>query len=361
MKGARRFILIFSTSLGVVAGAVITFNFVVDPLQYYRVSTLYRPVFWGGMQRFQNAGLARNYAQDVVVVGSSVTENFLASHIERSWGRRATRLSISGSTAHEQFLVLRLALQTGRVKHVLWGLDTGAFYLADQVREDQGQFPYYLYRVNYWPNLEYLLSLGTTRLSTLALRGYGITDLDKYHTWFDQFEFSEHAVLAKWKGNCDEFQDKFQSSKMTISPALLATMRASVESNLLSLIRAYPEVTFDLFLPPVSALTYVPAGHGILPVSLSFRETAMQESLKYANVRLYDFQTAEWIVNDLNNFKDQIHFGLNISDYIIDAIRDDRNRVHAGGIPAANRHLVDIANRFDLCKAGRFPIRAQGM
>ena len=80
---------------------------------------------------------------------------------------------MAGSTAHEQYLVAETALATGRIKTVLWGLDEPSFaWPARAVRDDQAPFPYYLYRKR-GPNLEYLLSLSTLRLSLLALNGNG--------------------------------------------------------------------------------------------------------------------------------------------------------------------------------------------
>lgn len=198
---SRRFLAAFLVVLGLAAAAMATFNYVVDPFQYYRVARLYKPVLWGGMQRYQNAGLAHNFAEDTVVVGSSVTENFLPRDIRALWGKPATKLSISGSTAHEQFLVLRAALRTGRVRNVFWGLDTGAFYAAPAaVRDDQAPFPWHMYRGGWAPNIEYLLALGTSRLSVAALKGYGETDFDAYHAWYDKFEFGPAVTVKAWNG-----------------------------------------------------------------------------------------------------------------------------------------------------------------
>src|SRR5262245_59388275 len=221
MNESYRFIGLMGTIIVLVSGTLCLFNYVIDPVQYFRQAKLYRPVLWASLQRQQNAGLARNYAEDVVVVGSSVTENFLAKDIQASRGKAARRLSISGSTAHEQHLVLTLALETGRVKEVLWGLDTGAFYRQPKaVRDDQAPFPWHMYRTGWAPNFEYLLSLGTTRLSILALKGYGEPDFDKYHTWYDKFEFGHAAVLKDWKGTCADFHKPY-NHHVNASPQLM--------------------------------------------------------------------------------------------------------------------------------------------
>ena len=86
---------------------------------------------------------------------------------------------------------------------------------------------------------------------------------------------------------------------------------------------------------------------------LPFRATVAKQLLQYPNVRLRDFQAVPAIVDDLANFKDLNHFSLAISDYIIDAVRDDRDRLQPENIASANTALINLANRYDLCRDGR--------
>src|SRR4051794_17995598 len=142
---SRRFIWAFAVSVLVFSVLSTSFNFVVDPLQFHHRAWVTPPVFFYGMQRHEVPGLARNYTQDIAVVGTSVTENFLPSHVMASWGRPAVKLSMSGSTGHEQFLAARLAIGAG-AREILWGVDVDAFYgRTDRVRNDV-VFPHYLYR-----------------------------------------------------------------------------------------------------------------------------------------------------------------------------------------------------------------------
>ena len=105
---ARRYLRIVIGVMLCGVALVAAINFIVDPLQYYRRASWYPPHF-SDNQRFQNPGLIRNYDYDTIVLGTSHSENFLASDIARILGRRALKLSISGSSIHEQSLTLRLA------------------------------------------------------------------------------------------------------------------------------------------------------------------------------------------------------------------------------------------------------------
>ena len=351
----RRFLAAFLAALALPMAGMAAFNYVMDPFQYYRVAKLYRPILWGGMQRYQNAGLARNFAEDTVVVGSSVTENFLPRDIRSVWGKPATKLSISGSTAHEQFLVLRAALQTGRVKNVFWGLDTGAFYFAPAaVRDDQAPFPWHMYRTGSVPNIEYLLALGTSRLSIAILRGYGETDFDAYHAWYDKFEFGPAVTAKAWGGTCDSFKDKYADGQSPLTAALVEKREQSMRQNLVELVRGYPQVKFHLFLPPLATLMYIPAATRFLPIHLPFRESLAEELLGFQNVALFDFQADRSISDDLVRFKDPLHFDLATTRQIIASIRDDQHRVRSVAEMAANnRKLIDFVNAYDLCADGK--------
>lgn len=350
-RRSRHFIAAFFGSMITAVAGMAAFNYVVDPFQYYHVAKLFRPVLWGGMQRYQNAGLARNYAEDTVVIGSSVTENFLPRDIKAIWGKPATKLSISGSTAHEQFLVLRTALQTGRVKNVLWGLDTGAFYSApNSVRDDQAPFPWHMYRSGWIPNAEYLLALGTTRLSVAALRGYGETDFDAYHAWYDKFEFGASPTIKAWAGKCESFSQKFTERPLPEYADMEKRRDLSIETNLTRLLRAYPDVKFHLFLPPLATLGYIPAANRSLPLHLPFRTKIAEVALTFPNASVYDFQSDEGISNDLSRFKDTVHFDLRTTREILTSVRDGLHKVaSADDMAVKNRLLVGFVNQYDIC------------
>lgn len=361
MRDHKRFVFAFGAVLLLLLSGVMAFNFIVDPFQYYRKSELYRPILWGGMQRHQNAGLARHHAEEVIVIGSSVTENFFTKDIEASWGKPARRLSISGSLAHEQYLVTRQALATGRVREVMWGADAGAFMRQhDAVRDDQAPFPWHMYRDKPVPNVEYLLAIGTTRLSIAALRGYGHVDFDTYHSWHAAAEYGPKVVLKGWTRSCDEFTRKYVEGARTRPAAVIATMTESIERNMVSLVRQHPGTVFHIFLPSMATLMYAPADTGFLRSAVPFREVLARAVTGLPNVRLYDFQAVPELANDLGRYKDPLHYDLATSRYIIDAIRDGRHLVRdTAQMTAQNEALIAMVNAYDICRDGTLQASSQ--
>lgn len=146
----------FNVIFGVTCPAALTY--LIDPLQFFRRAS-YAPTF-STNERHQLPGLIRNYDYDTAIVGTSMAQNFYPSYADRVLHAHTIKLAISGSTVHEQFLVARLALLTGKPRRVIWGVDDWVFRGAvDRVRSDLGAFPYYLYDGNPVEHVWYLLNV----------------------------------------------------------------------------------------------------------------------------------------------------------------------------------------------------------
>lgn len=87
---------------------------------------------------------------------NKATENFLPSEVDKALGGHTLKLSMRGSTSDEQFEIAALALQTGKVKSVIWGIDYFALKKKSIQDDDMYTFQDYLYDdyllndYNYW-------------------------------------------------------------------------------------------------------------------------------------------------------------------------------------------------------------------
>ena len=79
---------------------------VIDPFQVYRPATRYLPPIDRTTQVYANAGVARSYAYDSAVVGTSVTENFRPSQMDSLLGGRFIKLCTSAGTAYNHALLM---------------------------------------------------------------------------------------------------------------------------------------------------------------------------------------------------------------------------------------------------------------
>jgi hypothetical protein len=332
---------IFLICVGVPMGV----TYAVDPLQFFH-RAWYAPT-WSANERYQEPGLVRNFAYDTVIIGSSMTQNFYPSYVDRVLGGRTMKLSIAGSTAHEQYLILSLALATGKPKRVIWGIDDWVFRgPADRVRSDLGPFPFYLYDGDPFEYVEYLFNWSTFSDSLAILRDR--TRLaapgadrppDEWDTFDKLYRFARDRAIADYFNprTISAFDAAIRSNAYDVEQ-----MRVSFAANMLSLIEQNPKVEFDLFFPPYSILNakfYEVRYPALFDELLSFKGDLASRLVREPNVRLFDFQDITAITEDLDHYKDTGHFDVAINQYIIDSIAHNAHRVDAADPTASIRRL----------------------
>lgn len=299
------------------------FSYVVDPHQYYRPSTFYYT-----NMRYLAPGLAKHIDYEVVVVGDSLSQNFIRSDIDRVFGQPGVNLSLSGSTLFEQRVVLENAIRTGKVRRVIWGVQPRvAGGLPDQTRDDEA-FPAFMYDDNPFNDWPYLFNLDLIKLSLEKLRtGESKTppDLDTLNAWFmnPRHRPDSDKVLKKFRlpaGSTDFVPDHLRLDRLT----------ANFEHNIMPMLQAHPEVEFIIFIPPHSVLSHVldqRARPALFATLMAFQRHMFHRLTEAPNVRLFYFDAEPRVTHNLSNYKDLKHFGLHINRWILRAFSADAYRV----------------------------------
>ncbi len=352
---SRNYLSALLGSLTLVLGTCVVINATVDPLQYFRKPSFYTPYFTM-RERYRNPGLARNYEHRIVVTGTSTSENFYPSEVERRFGGPVIKLSVSGGTGYEQRLAVEIALQAGGVKRVIWGADYFAFcHEPREVSPFIGEFPYYLYKKPSIGLYKYLVSISTLKYTAIALSRSMTNNprhLDLLNTWDRKSVFGCEPVLTRFLDpeTVREGERRIIEDQVSYEPE---TIRANFEENVLALVRRFPGVVFDLVLPPYSGLrntwtkTFLPQDYA---AEIYFREFLFQRIAEYPNMRLHDFQLDPGIVMDLSNYKDMAHFSKRISDLILDAIVSGEYQVHEDSVDRVGLDSVLMEPSADLCR-----------
>lgn len=317
-KSSKQLMSLFLLFLIAFAALAALLTAFLDPLQFYHKSSWYTPLF-SQEERYQNPGLAKNYDYDNIIIGTSMTENFLPSQVSQSIGGTTMKLSMEGSTVDEHYKIAKLALETGKVKQVLWGLDY--FSLKLQTVEAAKEFPDYLYDGKLWTDYKYWFnsSVYTQFWSSLksSLSGTPGKKLEYLNNWNDMVEFSRiNVAKAYLKANDNE--QYFGLNEETTDQ-----LKANFNSYILPLIKRYPEVQFYFYYPPYNVMRQV-AWYDNNPLrftnQLDMRKWMYEQFRQYENVSLYDFQTeSEWTFNpDL--YKDLSHHNGDVNRWIAEAI-----------------------------------------
>ncbi len=321
---APRTFLAFAAGLAVaLLAAVAWMNWRVDPLQFYRAAAY--PPLLSDEARYQYPGLAKHCDFDTLILGTSVSLGFDPTHLRAALSPRTLNLAMAGASAHEQSKLLGLALRSGRVRHVVWDLNYEFFCGApDWTSDTDGVFPAYFYDTNPWNEVPYyLLSLDTTKSALRVLSGrYERRTVTSLSRMKSARKPSVEAVRQAFERALKSGRFIFAQHPEEFAPE---RTRASFDANVIAVVRAHPDVKFDLFFPPVSAAYHAlireTAPH-VFEDEFRWKEyvATTAEGAKTSNVRVHDLQGMEAIVTDFRRYVDTVHFDARTHDEVIDAI-----------------------------------------
>lgn len=325
----------------VLMSAAAGLDYAVDPLQFYHRAGFYPPKF-SVEQRFQNPGLAKNYPYDTIIIGSSMVENTRPSMVDRIMGVRSINLAMAAASAHEERLMIDLALRQGHLKNVILGLDFASLKGApDRVLTDAGPFPYYLFDDHIYNDYRYLLSASILGDSLEILYGQALgrpadgKSLDSLNNWSDKFVFSREALKILWD---IELEERAKGTvKYSAKDPSLQAMQASFDANILPLVDDNPDIQYRIFYPPYSILRYRALyleDPRLFYDEMAIKAYIFQQLQAYPNVELYDFQADPGLTFNLNQYKDFSHHTESYNELVIQAIacRDPRYLVTGDNI-----------------------------
>ena len=340
---------LLTISLGAILGAV----FVFDPFEVYHQAWFHIPPIENSTQNYSNAGIAKSYDYDSVVIGSSMTENFSTRLLEENFGGSFVKLPINAGTPYNHRQMMDLSFGTHDVKRIFYGIDIEAltwFYTTPKC-----EMPDYLYDNNifndtqYWFNSSVLLKYIPACLKTL---GQSAPDLrDTMYNWGALYEYGKSAALRDVKIKNKVIDQKVETLTGTFSQQSLL----NVQHNYFPYIESHPNTEFIFFFPPYSlAHWYTFYKSASFEYHLDQKIALINALLPYENVKIYDFQAeTDWILN-LDNYIDSSHYGPWINDAMTEAIARDEYRILGADEAAANNQVIREHLHY-LISCGKWP------
>jgi hypothetical protein len=322
MTGKKFFltsITIFMLTLLILASSV----FVVDPFFHYRAPNekLYYTLY---EERSQNDGITRNFTYDSIITGTSMAENFKTSQFDGLFGTNSIKVCYSGATYKEINDNLKVAYASGHsVKYVLRPIDYSLLCRdKDELRDDMGDYPYWLTNTNPFDDVKYLLNQDVIVNYTLPVIIRYAKGMPGGYTSFDDYSFTgnDNTFGARQMlGDITEFGKPLMSYEATSED--MEKVTSNVTQNIVELAKEHPETTFLYFFPPYSMAYWGGLASGArLDEMLSFKETAMELMLSCDNIHVYDFTFFTDITANLDNYRDVAHYSPQINEFIIDTI-----------------------------------------
>lgn len=342
----------FVASLLVMLTAVVL-NFVVDPLQHFRPSRHFTARY-SHDSRLQNAGLIKSQKFDTLFMGTSLAIHFRQSDLDRILGVTSLKLAMTGSSSREQTFVLAAAMAQ-KPKRVIWEVDDWIFHDTPDI-DANVHLPADLYRGNargtasylfdgamareaLWIAVQSIPSLApiATRLTSEAIVKFPVSSVDDINTLQPGDDvgaiYDARRTLAAFRYITDPVRSNYLKEDTDYD------MKVRVfERDAIDLIRANPDVTFDIYLPPYSILQWV-ALRDTSPETLksvyAFSAYFCRRLMDFPNVRLFDFRAASEVTHNLNNYSDVIHHSPDIDLKVLNWLARGQYRVDASAPTAS--------------------------
>jgi hypothetical protein len=333
--------------------AAAALNFAVDPLQLFRSAKLLPPMYSNDV-RMQNAGLIRSQEFDTIFMGTSLSIHFRQSDIDRALGVRSLKLTMQGSSSHEQVFVLEETLKQRRPKRVVWQMDDWIFVDAPEVETDI-YLSTGLYRRDWKGVAGYLFSGVMARESALLLlraipvlapvadqfAKFTIPDVDDINTLARDADvaaqYNARAAMAAFVRISNPSRVRFLGEGYGYESEV-----RNFERDAVRLIAQHPDVQFDIYFPPYSILQFVAmrdASPATLKIVTDLTEHIAKRLVQFPNVRLSDFRAIKGITHDLDNYSDVIHHSPEIDLKVLEMLAKDEHRVGSAAPTASLQEL----------------------
>ena len=293
---------------------------VVDPFfQYHKpINGLYYQI---DNKMSQNAGMAKNFDYDSVIVGSSMTVNFDTNVFAETMGLNTIKLSHDGAYARDIDHIMEIVKDThSNIKKVFLGIDVYIYKKGPDISATA--LPTYLYDNNYLNDVSYLFNkeviLEYIVKPQVEKEGTALNEV--YWSW-DEMEFGPAAVAKTYEAPT-EFVDSLPVDSFK------GGIAASMTECIIPYIESMPDTDFVVFFPPYGVLYwYYRYADGSLAAEIEATKQITEMLLEYPNVEVYYFQDQFDYITDLNNYSDYSHYNHDMNDYMTYCFADGTHRL----------------------------------
>ncbi len=308
---------------------VATVNYVVDPFQYFRIST--PPRFSNLMQRLQQPGVVKHYPFDSVIVGNSMVADMRNDMFaDKKFGTQLLNMSFWGSTVREAAYALDLALRTRPVKTVLWS--TARESILNDFR--YGDFPTCMYS-RIWSHLPYCYLLDRDVFRESLSIALGMKRMSKAG-WVDSFD--------KWKalptGTVDLHKHNCTVQEYVKTDSDVDALTRHAEDNLsplrspdsmrfgeivLPIVRAHPDTRFVFLIPPVHV--WVLWINAAKQERLRWERGLIEVLLGEPNVEIHDLTGVGSVSHNIAYYFDGAHYNAEGTRLVVAALESGSMKI----------------------------------
>lgn len=269
-------------------------------------------------KEYQVPGTLDHFDYDAVIAGSSVAENNNNKWFDTNFDCKSIKAIRSyGATADLCYFINR-AYEHQDLKYVFLNLDPSSLTTGTYTTFEETGSPMYLYDNNPFNDVKYLFNKDVifNRIPYMMAQSFiGDYDEGESYNWAQWKAFDEETVLY-------HYIQEPEIKEMQADNLFEDTAKTNI-NMIIDIINNHPDSEFYIFVPPYSILWWdMSYRSGETKSYLYAERLAFSSLLKYDNVHLFNFQNAEDIIFDLNNYTDSLHFSPVINQYICDCLKD---------------------------------------
>lgn len=299
-------------------------NIAVDPLfQYHKPWFGLEPVITN--ERYQNAGVIKHFDFDNAILGTSLSENFIISEVNNTFGGNSVKLTMYGSSIYNMTYQLEL-MKKREVKPKIIMCDMSPILFEAPYDTLKNPLPTFLYNYNPFDDGEYLWNISIlndfTYPTVMLNVNHSVPDYDTVFVAEEGAKTGKELALSRYT------RPKISDEPESVEAYL------DLEKKNLALFTQYfeqmPECEFEFFMAPISMLYW---DEQMRLKRVDALEAAYMDVCKtltsYENVTLYFWTDNEMldIMSHLDNYVDACHYSREVSSEILRRINDNQGVV----------------------------------
>ena len=311
---SKRFIKLSLSLTLILLILVASVQIAIDPLfQYHKPLFGLKPFIQN--ERYQDAGMAKTFDYDNVIMGTSMSQNFRINEYEELFGGKTVKLTMEGSHPLDWTYVLNdLCRREIHPKTILLNLDPFVFR-ADTNRLAH-ELPIYLYDHNYLNDVNYLLNsqiINDFAIDTVIGNiNHSLPDENEAFVWAGYKEIGAEYVLSQYK--------RPNVTAVQIDSELYANDAMDNMKLLSPYIASMPETEFVFFCSPFSMLFWDECTReNSIEAQKQGYISSISELINHNNVSVYlwNDEVMFSIMSDLDNYADITHYSEKVNSLIL--------------------------------------------
>ena len=351
---------------------------VVDPLQIFHKPWGREPYFIKE-PRFQDAGIINNVEFDSIIIGSSMSANFLGEEASKLWKSRVVNLSANGAEFFERDIILKHAFRKKKIENLIMSLDS-----EEALGERDSNFSVesydFLYNENFFDDFKVYLNdkffpyiFCSSKISFDLGCCKKIGSIDTMSEWHSKPKhFNRFGGLDKWFKSKNNLQIRRAFDRIVLKTEMIEAGEVEVvsredydlrwkrltsifEDYYLNYAKKYPDTNVYVFFPPYSRINYAlqkQSAPTSFELYIKFIKHVVALAEECSNMQIFCFDELS-ALDDVSNYKDPFHYNKELNSYILQSMNKGDHTITNKNVDRHITVITKLAEEYDIVSLGK--------